>query len=79
MLGVAGVVTLTFPLYSHFVSAGYIYAAVAGFYTGGPNSVMTPITLRLVGVKDISSAHGLEICFCGIGILVGPPIAGGYQ
>ncbi|XP_053404493.1 monocarboxylate transporter 9-like isoform X2 [Mercenaria mercenaria] len=74
-LGVAGVVTLTFPLYSHYDSAGYIYAAVAGFYTGAPNTVMTPITLRLVGVQDISSAHGLEIFFCGIGILAGPPIA----
>ena len=79
MLGVAGVVTLTFPLYSDLDSAGYIYAAVAGFYTGGPNTIMTPITIRLVGVKDISSAHGLEIFFCGIGVLAGPPIAGIYM
>lgn len=79
MLGVAGVATLAFPVYSHFDSAGYIYAAVAGLYTGGPNSVMTPITLQLVGVRDLASAHGLEIFFCGIGVMAGPPIAGKYM
>jgi hypothetical protein len=75
-LALAGVVTLTFRLYSDFDNAVYVYAACSAIFTGFPNSVMSSITIRLVGLKDFSTGHGMELFFCGIGILTGPPLAG---
>ena len=37
---------------------------------------MTPISLQMVGMEHLSSAHGLERFFCGLGYFAGPPIAG---
>lgn len=54
----------------------YIFAAAVGLYTGGPNSIMTPISLQMVGMEYLSSAHGLERFFCGVGYFAGPPVAG---
>ena len=54
----------------------YIFAGAVGLYTGGPNSIMTPISLQMVGMEHLSSAHGLERFFCGLGYFSGPPVAG---
>ena len=54
----------------------YVFAAAVGLYTGGPNSIMTPISLKMVGMEYLSSAHGLERFFCGLGYFSGPPVAG---
>ncbi|KAL4220055.1 hypothetical protein ACF0H5_020466 [Mactra antiquata] len=75
-LGILGGATLCFPFYGHLENACFVFAALAGLLTGIPNSAMTPISLKLVGIENLSSAHGLENFFCGIGIVVGPPIAG---
>ena len=71
-----GMLTILFPLYSHKYLGSYIFAALAGVFTGLPNSLMTAITLQLVGVDEISMAHSLEFFFCGIGVVLGPPVAG---
>ena len=54
----------------------YIFATVIGLYTGGPNSIMTPITLKMVNIDDLPAAHGLEYFFSGLGYVPGPFIAG---
>ncbi|KAL4220054.1 hypothetical protein ACF0H5_020465 [Mactra antiquata] len=74
---IAGLFTVSFPFYSNFKNASFIFAGVVGFFTGVPNSLTTPVSLSIVGADKISSAHGLENFFCGIGVVVGPPIAGG--
>ena len=62
--------------YSYFQVGDFIFTAAIGLYTGGPNSLMTPITLRMVNIEDLSAAHGLELFFCGLGYVPGPFIAG---
>ena len=64
-------------LLSQYLQIGvYVFAAAVGLYTGGPNSIMTPISLQMVGMEYLSSAHGLERFFCGLGYFTGPPVAG---
>ncbi|XP_052783268.1 monocarboxylate transporter 9-like [Mya arenaria] len=53
----------------------YVFVAAIGLLTGLPNSLATPLTLTLVGVENISIAHGLVYFFCGIGFVSGPPLA----
>lgn len=78
-LGCGGVLTLSFPFYSRLASSAYVYAGLAGLFTGIPNSLMTAITMNLVGVDKIASAHGLEYFFSGLGYVTGPPIAGKFK
>lgn len=77
-LGILGVVTVTYPFYSVYdvTKCSYVFAVTSGLLTGAPNSLMTPITLDMVGLDNLSAAHGLEFFFAGIGFLAGPPIAG---
>ena len=37
---------------------------------------MAPLTIRLLGVELASVGLGLTFLFCGIGGLLGPPVAG---
>ena len=37
---------------------------------------MTPITLKMVNIEDLSAAHGLEYFFSGLGYVPGPFVAG---
>ena len=53
-----------------------MFAALVGLYTGGPFSLMTPITLQLVRLEDLPAAHGLEYFFSGLGLVPGPFVAG---
>ncbi|XP_045201857.2 monocarboxylate transporter 12-like [Mercenaria mercenaria] len=76
MLGVIGIITILLPLYSKYSSAGFIFAALCGFYTGGPNSLMTPIIIRIIGMERLSAAHGLLYFSCGVGVISGPPFTG---
>ncbi|XP_053402334.1 monocarboxylate transporter 9-like [Mercenaria mercenaria] len=76
MLGVLSLSAILFPLYGRWSSAGFVLAALNGFYSGGPNALMTPITISLVGIDKLSSGYGLAFFFCGVGVLTGPPFLG---
>lgn len=75
-LGVLNLVAILFPLYGSWTSAGYLFSALIGFYTGVPNALMVKITVSLVGIKKLTSAYGLAFFFCGIGVLGGPAVIG---
>ncbi|WAR28860.1 MOT12-like protein [Mya arenaria] len=74
-LVIASIFALFFQLYNHLPSAEYVFVAATGILTGLPNSLATPLTLALIGVENISIAHGLVYFFCGIGYVSGPPLA----
>ena len=76
MLGVLSFSTLLFPLYGQWSYSGFVLAILSGFYCGGPNALLTPITVGLIGIEKMSSGYGLLIFFCGIGVLTGPPVLG---
>ena len=75
-LAVSGVFTALFPYYGHIKGADYVFVATVGLLMGPPNSLMTSITLDLVGVDKISAAHGYEYLFAGLGLTLGSPFAG---
>ncbi|XP_060587973.1 monocarboxylate transporter 3-like [Ruditapes philippinarum] len=74
MLGVLSFSTILFPLYGQWSYSGFVLAVLSGFYCGGPNALLTPITVGLIGIEKMSSGYGLLIFFCGIGVLTGPPV-----
>ncbi|XP_052771982.1 monocarboxylate transporter 12-like isoform X2 [Mya arenaria] len=74
-LAVLGAFVTAFPLYNHLVNSEYVFAAMCGLCTGLPNCLMVPISLQLAGVSRLSAAHGLISFACGVGIVIGPPIA----
>ena len=76
--GVAGAVTMAFPLFSDNYAGQIVYALLFGIYTGGVMVLVNPLAIDLVGLEKLSSAVGLIFLMCGIGNIIGPPIAGMY-
>ena len=77
-LSLAGFTAMTFPSFSYANFLRYGFAGVSGMFTGMPNSLIAPILLEILGVNLLSTAHGLEYFFSGLGFILGPPIAGLY-
>ncbi|WAR22066.1 MOT12-like protein [Mya arenaria] len=74
-LGLLGAFVTAFPLYNHLTNSEYVFAAFCGLLTGLPNCLMVPISLQLADVSRLSAAHGLSSFACGVGVIIGPPIA----
>ncbi|XP_046575402.1 monocarboxylate transporter 12-like isoform X2 [Haliotis rubra] len=75
MLGMGGLITLLFPLMSNQFYLQCIYAAIFGLQMGGPNSLLSPITIDLIGLSAIEVGFGMLMFSFGIGFLVGAPLA----
>ena len=76
MLGLCGVSTITFPLYSSHFTGQVAYAAIYGLYSGGLASVINLLIISFIGMEHIAIAFGV-ICFGqGVASLLGPTIAG---
>lgn len=72
VLGIAGVLTSLFVFYSRLKGGSFLFALQLGLFTGWPNSMMTPLSVRFVGVSKLSEAYGLAYLFCGFGVSTGP-------
>lgn len=70
--------TFLFPLYSRTYTGLVIYAVLLGVYFGGCYAVMNTINVKLVGMKHLSIATGMELIFCAVGTVIGPVITGEY-
>ncbi|XP_067668635.1 monocarboxylate transporter 9-like isoform X2 [Haliotis asinina] len=75
LLGISGLLALCFPLFSTSYVLQMTFSAAYGMYSGGPNSLVSPITIELVGLKHLAVGVGIENFFCGIGFFAGPPLA----
>ncbi|XP_046374554.2 monocarboxylate transporter 12-like [Haliotis rufescens] len=53
-----------------------IFSFCYGVYNGGNWTLFSPITYTVVGVDHLASATGLVMFTCGMGYLIGGPIAG---
>lgn len=76
VLGVTGLLTIFFPLYSTYFWQQSIFAVLFGIYSGGLIAFMVPICLEIIGLSKLASALGLMYFAGGIGYLTGPPIVG---
>ena len=75
-MGVVSLATFLFPLFSHAFGGQVFYAAIFGLFFGCCYVVTGSVNIRLVGVQSMAAAIGLEFCFCGLGGVVGPVLAG---
>lgn len=75
LIGTAGVLTLCFPLFSNSFPLQMIFSAAYGMYSGGPNTLISPLTIDLVGLDYLSVAVGIESFCSGIAFCIGPPLA----
>ncbi|KAL8620769.1 hypothetical protein ACOMHN_043812 [Nucella lapillus] len=76
LLGLCGLFTLTFPLYSSTFSGQLVFAALYGLYSGGLASVINILIISLTGVHYIALGFGLLYFGQGLASLAGPPISG---
>ena len=74
--GIAGIVTLLFPLVGDAYWGRISYSVFFGFYGSCFNVLLAPITVELVGLTFLTTAFGIEMVVCGLGYLLGPPLAG---
>lgn len=76
VLGLSGLLTSFFLLYSDIKGGTYIFAIQLGIFTGWPNVMMTSISVSFVGLSKLSEAYGLAFLFCGFGTSTGPILIG---
>lgn len=75
LAGLAGMVLLFFPLYSHCYSTQLVFGLLYGTYSQGLNALIGPAILDLVAKENMSVAYGFIYFFCGIGNIIGPHTA----
>ena len=73
VLGVSGVLL---PFYGNSYGGQMAFVIMLGMYSGCCYALLNSITVKLVGIKDLASAFGMEMFGAGIGSLTGPPLAG---
>lgn len=75
-LGLSGLVTMVFPLFSGTYNGQCVFAVVFGFYSGGMITLITPLVVHLAGVSQVAAGVGGMYLSSGIGGILGPPLAG---
>ncbi|XP_041353429.1 monocarboxylate transporter 2-like isoform X2 [Gigantopelta aegis] len=75
-MGLAAILTMTFPLYSDTYGGQLLYVIGLGLYISGVNSLMNPITVELLGLHNLATGFGIVMLMAGVGYLSGAPIAG---
>ncbi|XP_069104656.1 monocarboxylate transporter 12-like [Argopecten irradians] len=76
VLGITGVMTLVFPLYSSIYWQQVVFATLFGVYSGGLIAFTVPILIEIVGLSKLSASIGALYCISGVGWFVGPTVAG---
>ncbi|XP_052770838.1 monocarboxylate transporter 2-like [Mya arenaria] len=69
-------ISCAFPLYSSRYPGQVAFAVVFGLCFGTPYTVINAVNLQHMGVEIVTAALGVEFCFCGLGGLLGPVVAG---
>ncbi|XP_046349965.2 monocarboxylate transporter 12-like [Haliotis rufescens] len=75
LVGVAGLITILFPLVSHSYRWQIVFSFFYGLYNHVTNVLMGPIVIELTGLSNVALGFGIVYFFCGIGYLSGPVIA----
>ncbi|XP_046575352.1 monocarboxylate transporter 5-like [Haliotis rubra] len=73
--GISGMLLLSFPLYSYTYNTQLVFGILYGTYSQGVNTLVGPIVLDLVTLKDVPVAYGFVYYSMGVGYILGPPLA----
>lgn len=76
---ILGLGTIFLPLIGNSFPGKVFYSSVLGLYSSNVWSLLTPITIEIVGVQQMPTAFGMELLIGGIGFLIGPIIGGKIQ
>ncbi|XP_060083566.1 monocarboxylate transporter 9-like [Ylistrum balloti] len=74
--GLLGLSTLLFPLYGLTYGGQLAFAVFLGLYSGCCYSIINTLIIQLVGIEELATGFGICMFLCGIGSIVGPPLAG---
>ena len=73
-MAISAITVLLIPICNSYTTY-MVVSSLFGFFSGAIQ--MKPIIMmELLGKANLSQALGFCICFCGIGILIGAPMAG---
>ena len=75
-LGILGLMTVTFPLYSSSYDGQLVFSFFIGMYSGGTIALTVPISINIVGLNNMSTAVGLIKMSAGFEGMFGPIVAG---
>ncbi|XP_067670510.1 monocarboxylate transporter 12-like [Haliotis asinina] len=75
LTGISGMLLLSFPLYSYSYNTQLVFGILYGTYSQGINTLVGPIVLDLVTLKDVPVAYGFVYYSMGVGYILGPPTA----
>ncbi|XP_021368365.1 monocarboxylate transporter 4-like isoform X2 [Mizuhopecten yessoensis] len=75
-LGLSGLITVIFPLFSGTYKGQCVFAVIFGFHSGGMITLITPLVVHLAGVSQVAAGVGGMYLSSGIGGIIGPPLAG---
>ncbi|KAK7489452.1 hypothetical protein BaRGS_00019251 [Batillaria attramentaria] len=76
LMGLGGVSTSLFPLYSRSYPGQMVFACLYGLSTGGFYTLINVLTVDLVGLHSLAMAYGAEVFIMGVGYMAGSPLAG---
>ena len=78
-LGILGLMTVTFSLYSSSYVGQLVFSFFIGIYSGGTIALTVPISIHIVGLNNMSTAVGLIKMSAGLGGMFGPIVAGKFK
>lgn len=78
-LGVVGIITFVYPFVSTIYVGQILYAVLLGLFFGSGYLLVSPSTSHFVDLTFASAAIGIVLFFGGVGSIVGPVFAGGYN
>lgn len=76
---ILGLSTFFLPLIGNYFPGKVFYSLMLGIYSSNVWSLLTPITIEIVGIQQMPTAFGMELLIGGIGFLIGPIIGGKIQ
>ncbi|XP_056004935.1 monocarboxylate transporter 12-like isoform X3 [Ostrea edulis] len=71
---ILGLCTSFLPLTGASFAGKIFYSIILGLYSSGVWSLLTTISVEIVGLKHMSTAFGIEMLTSGVGFLFGPII-----
>jgi len=75
-IALSGLLTLLFPIISHYPVGWFTYCILFGLYTGSLVTLFSPISVGLLGVSELPIGFGSTLVAAGTGYISGPPVIG---
>jgi hypothetical protein len=75
---ILGIMTIVYPFISHTIAGNVIFAVFLGLLYGNVYVLTASVSVKYVGILNLAISIGIQYFFGGLGILLGPIMAGMY-